>query len=381
MADVSKNIQMAQSPPNGDGESVTAALAEAAKNVIARQGASSVKRQMIKFYKVMRLMDDQDEWVTAEIAAIGEQLSGENLTLNSINDFIDDIKRVNDQNSYLMDFVGALKNRPLGDVIQSMKLSEAAVIPEIVGFAMVLQNLTSAFRSDIDRVDVMMSHWEQERKKLDLRDWQRLAFRLKFESIRTPIRKAHECVRSGKVPDDFCNFLLPFNILQAAAYDLFKGHSANAGAGYTLSRHQPGNATDPGTGAGPVHFAAGGEVIESGLPLPGKWVDLYQSWNLAFGSQFHTFPLYICKLIIPQVAGYHKAPQQYVWDRTYALMAYLYFAGFAAYDHKQGRAVDSAYYRNDWSAFEEAGLYKLWGDVNYLSAADYAGNVKAARAR
>ena len=132
-------------------------------------------------------------------------------------------------------------------------------------------------------------------------------------------------------------------------------------------------------GAGPVRLAAGGAVIETGLPLAAEWVDLYQSWNLAFGSQFGSFPLYMCKLIIPQVAAYHDAPQQYIWNRVNALMIYLQFAAFATCDRKSGDAADSIYHGNAWSAFAEHGLTRLWGTVNRRGAVDFRRRVANAR--
>jgi hypothetical protein len=120
-------------------------------------------------------------------------------------------------------------------------------------------------------------------------------------------------------------------------------------------------------------------VIETGLPLAAEWVDLYQSWNLAFGSQFGSFPLYVCKLIIPQVAAYHDAPQQYIWNRVNALMIYLHFAAFATCDRKSGDAADSIYHGNAWSAFAEHGLTRLWGTVNRREAVDFRRRVASAR--
>ena len=362
-------------------KSVTAAWADHIKCVTARQGAELVVRQMKKFYGIMRLLDDQGEWSTPGVAAIANELLPDHLTLADIDDFIEDIRRANDQNHYLMDFITALKNEPLGKVIESLKRSENSVIPEIIGFALVLQNLTTAFHHDTGLAEEVVNHWETEAEKVGFRSQQELTFRLKFESVYKLVRISHRHIRSGEVPPDFGNSDMPLNILQATAYDLFRGHLGNSRTGFTLSRYLPGNEQDPGTGAGPVHLADGGKLIETGFPLCEDWVDLYQSWNMAFGSQFNSFPLYLCKLVIPAVAAYHDAPQKFTWDRVNALIAYLYFAGFATCDRKKGKVVDSAYFRDDWSVFAKTGLHKLWGTVNSKNAIDYKAKVKSARTR
>ena len=66
----------------------------------------------------------------------------------------------------------------------------------------------------------------------------------------------------------------------------------------------------------------------------------------------------------PQVAAYHDAPQQYIWNRVNALMIYLHVAAFATCDRKSGDAAASIYHGNAWSAFAEYGLTRLWGTVN-----------------
>jgi hypothetical protein len=365
--------------PERSAATLTAALATRVKKVIADQGADTVRRHMARFYRVLRLMNDQGEWATPELAAIGERLLPGDLSLGRIDAFVDEIRRANERNECLMEFAGALQAQPLDEIISNLKRTEAAVVPEIVGFALVLQHLTAAFHGNVDLVDEIMDHWGQEGEKVNLHRGQGPDFRVKFESVRAILTKSRHYVRAGEVPDDFGNAMLPFNILQAAVADVLCGHFSNARAGWVLSRFRPGNDPGFGAGAGPVRLADGGRVIETGLPLAEQWVDLYQSWNLAFGSQFGSFPLYMCKLIIPQVAAYHDAPQHYIWNRVNALMIYLHFAAFATLDRKNGNAVDSVYHGKAWSAFTENGLTRLWGRVNRRCALAFRRRVASAR--
>jgi hypothetical protein len=356
-----------------------AALADRAGEVVARQGAEAVRRHITRFYSVLRLRDEHGQWATPRTAAIGARLIVGNLTLDAVNEFIDQTRRANEQNRYLMAFAEALQDEPLGAVIERLRLSESSVIPEVVGFAMALENLTAAFYSDVDLVDEVMEHWQKEGDKVSLLKGQDPGFRLKFRSVRSTLTRSREHVRSGRVPGKFGNARLRFNLLVVAAADFFSGQMANARTGYALSRYRPGNDTDARVGAGPVHLAAGGRIVETGLPLAAAWADLYQCWNLAFGARFGSFPLYVCKLLIPRVAAFRDAPQQYIWNRVNALMIYLHFAAFASCDRRRGRADDSVYYGEAWSAFAESGLHRLWGEVNYRCAVDFRRKIAAAR--
>lgn len=324
-------------------------------------------------------MTTEGEWATPELAVIGQQLLPDNLSLNYINDFVDEIRRINERNPFLMDFASALEKRSGRELISRISTNVAWAIPEIVAFAMVLENLLVAIHNSADFLEKLMDHWDQEGSRIDLNRQQEMGFRLKFASVRAPIRKALKLIRRGEVPGNFCNFHLPFNIHQAVAFDFFSGNRSNAAAGLILARCAPGNKPEPATGAGPVRLSDCGQMTETGFPLSEMWVDLYQSWNLAFGAQFASFPLYICKLVIPQVAGYQGRSQQYVWDRTNALMIYLYFASFANYDRNRGKAEKSAYYDSDWSAFSDSGLLELWGQINQSNASDYREKIQSAR--
>ena len=363
----------------GDGEALITRWGGFTKEIISRHGVTEVERLLARMCKTLRLTDDAGEWRLAAAAEIADTLGPGNLSIGQIHQFIDEICRVNKQNAYLMEFAGTLNTGLPDRVSRKITVSASALLPEMVAFAMLLQKLTVAFYADGERVHALVTHWEREAARMGLLKQLGVGFRIKFESIRLPIRRSQECVKAGHVPARFCNFMLPFNILQASLFDMARGNFSNARAGGVLIRHRPGNKADPGTGAGPVHLAQNGRVIESGLPLPEKWVDLYQSWNLAFGAQFNSFLFYLCKLVIPQVAGYHEHPQQYVWNRTRALTIYLYFAAFATCDRSRGQEEHSFFYEDEWSAFADADLHKLWGEINHANARDYAEQVRSAR--
>jgi hypothetical protein len=362
-----------------DGEALLAQWAGYTKEIISQHRVSEVGQHLARSYRTLRLMNEKGEWTINASEEMLEALDPANLSLQQIHEFIAEICRVNQQNAYLMEFAGALNTGISDPVSQRIGLFADASLTEIVAFALLLQKLTAAFYLDVERVHALVTHWEREAAKMGLSKQLGFGFRIKFESIRTPIRRSRECVQSGQVPASFCNFILPFNILQASLFDLVSGNPRNARAGLVLARHLPGNKTDSGTGAGPVHLDQSGRIIESGLPLPEQWVDLYQSWNLAFGAQFSSFPFYLCKLVIPQVAGYHGHPQQYVWNRTHALMTYLYFAAFTSGDWSLGHKEKSSFNENEWTAFASAELRKHWGQINHDSARGYAKQVRETR--
>lgn len=363
----------------GERSSLSDALADEIKATLAKQGVGGVRRQMVRHFRVLRLMGGRGQWATPELAALGHELLPENLTLDCVNAFIDEVRQINGRNAYLADFADAMHRQCGREVMARISTIEARTMAEIVAFAMVLENLLVAIHNSAGFLGTLMDHWEREDKRLGMSRRQGPLFRLKFRSVRAPISKALEWIRLGQVPEDFCNFHLPSNILQAVAYDFFRGNRNNAAAGFELSRYRPGNRPEPETGAGPVRLSSCGQLTESGLPLSENWVDLYQSWNLAFGAQFASFPLFLCKLVIPRVAAYQGRSQQYVWDRTNALLIYLYFAGFSNYDRSRGKVVYSAYYESGWSAFSGTGLLQLWGRINKENAADYKERIRVAR--
>lgn len=130
----------------------------------------------------------------------------------------------------------------------------------------------------------------------------------KLYSIEDPIAKNAMLKDSkrGEIPKDAAGLMVSINILEATFGDYFvMGHKNNAKAGWSLALNKGGSKEfDPRTGVGPSKMTDGNKALSMSMPLPQKWYDLYQTWNMAFCSQMPQFPYIIPKLFIPKVANY-----------------------------------------------------------------------------
>lgn len=350
-----------------------------ARDILVTHDPDELLLNMQSCYRVMRLIDADGAWALPEIAEASDRLIPTKISANDIATFLHAVQRHNEMNPCLVEFLGALDSRMLGQLQEGIGRSSGRVIPEMFSFALVLQNLTTELQFNNKLSIALLRHWETESRKIRLRKKQRQVFRIKFRSVFKLVRNSRVLIQNARVRWNFGNFHLPLNILQAAAFDVFNGYHANARTAWVLSRVRPGTRRQKVAGEGPVHLSADGRLIETGFPMAREWVNLYQSWNLAFGSQLNSFPFYLCKLVIPQVAGYHDRPQQYIWNRTNALMVYLHYAAFATYDDEQSGRQTSTYLRNDWSVLPDKGLSAFWGEINLRNARHFARKMKNAK--
>jgi hypothetical protein len=181
-------------------------------------------------------------------------------------------------------------------------------------------------------------------------------------SVDYPIERFLEIHRTGEVPADFLRVMFPVNILEAAALDLKLGNVDNAKVGWTLAVNRPGGSPNEATGAGPARFAEDGQGIEFHVPLAREWADLYSTWNLAFVSHYEHFPYVMAKLLIPNVADYQDAPEDYMYNRALALYTHINFALLGRING--GVSKDSM----SWASEE---MTENWGRVNNESRHDY----------
>ncbi len=349
-----------------------------------------IHESMKKCLQRLRLMDAEGQ-IIPELKDQAKRLMPPTLTSEEINSFIEEVRSVNLQNGFFKNFLAKMGNSSTRDLllggsrfqyfVQQVRSDwfKNEVLPEVIAFAMTLENVTKLMGESIDIVEVMVTRWESESKRVNMLSYTSLPYRVKFESILKPIKDFQYCVRKGSIRGNFGSFMLPLNILEAKAYDLFRGNFANAHAGWILAKHRPGNIIDAGTDACPTRLAKGKPLVETGLGLPEMWNDGYQFWNCVFGMQFSTAPFYATKLLIPTVAGYHpepgsgslEKPRQYLNNRVNALMAYLFASGFAAVDTAAG--AKEWYGRRDWpvNLFVDSGILELAGQESRRSMLEY----------
>ncbi len=368
------------------------------KSIAAKEGnVQRIEGEMKRFFVRLRMMDNNGQFVP-ELKDYAERLMPNDLKLGEIEEFIDEIKRVNVENSNLKDLLNLLneeKRRDLVmgpgtfakfiDQVQSDEFREG-IMPEVLGFALSLERITKLMGDDIEFVTKVVKLWESEGEKVDLKGGLPFAERVKFESILKPIKDFQTRVRKGEIESDYGNFFLPMNILEAGSYDFAMGNWDNASAARKLSFSVPGNEVDERTGAGPTRIGKNPPMVETGIDYQEWYDDNYGFWNASFCSQFESAPFLFMKLMIPSVAGYHpeqgsndlSKPRRYIYNRVNALMAYLFSSGFGFADMKAGKISWYNIDRPIATPFSDAGFHRLGGKYalkaveRYWTAVEYA---------
>lgn len=231
-------------------------------------------------------------------------------------------------------------------------------LPDLVTYAMVLDNMTKAMSSDPAVLSTVYAEFE---KQQDVKSEMSIPHMVKYYSVRAAIKESLKAQSAKQVPGDFSSFLLPINIAEAAFLDWIKGHKDNASAGWTLLTHGPGNVSNPATGAAPASFGADGYSIALHMPYCEDWDNLYATWNIGFVANLAAMPYHIAKLVIPSVNSYHAEPSLYMYNRVCALYVHAHYLAARMKD-------DSAFVETDWSSPQIA---KAIGKANKDSAAEY----------
>lgn len=144
------------------------------------------------------------------------------------------------------------------------------------------------------------------------------------------------------------SFVLFLNIFQVAVFDIVRGNVANGICGLKLGFAFP-NTLD----VNPKNSA-----VKLGFKNPIFWTDLYQSWDMAFGSSVYGFPMFIVKLLIPSVSDYSQEPDLYMHKRLIALYLFTSYAEFRHKDHRSKNMFN----------WQDTVFTKKWGKHNMFLA-------------
>jgi len=108
------------------------------------------------------------------------------------------------------------------------------------------------------------------------------------------------------------------------------------------------------------------------ISLQKKWNDLYSTWNMAFVSQFKTWPFFLVKLLVPSVFDYTDHPGEYIYRRALALYTHIHYV-FLGKKHYEKTGEENI----NWRLKE---IPDLWGRVNRSSSKDYQDRVNKIKA-
>eukprot|EP00697_Spironema_sp_BW2_P014137 gnl/Spiro4/4512_TR2242_c0_g1_i1.p1 gnl/Spiro4/4512_TR2242_c0_g1~~gnl/Spiro4/4512_TR2242_c0_g1_i1.p1 ORF type:complete len:527 (-),score=159.42 gnl/Spiro4/4512_TR2242_c0_g1_i1:142-1683(-) len=261
----------------------------------------------------------------------------------------------------------------------------AEIVPSAVAYAFVLDAMNrKVAENPAGALSALIEHYKNLRllnpewgSFFGVFPWSKLlAVEYALEKARDALQDYVDSAGKTQIDPTTGDANIPLNILEAIAADYWLGHRENGNAGFSLARANPGHKEfDPDTEAGPT------EVTDSAIlyryPLPTSWDNLYSSWNLAFVSQFPTFPHFFAKLLNPSVGCYYDKPNEYIFFRGVALYTHVHFVLFnriANDDDDQDAPVMYNFHKLfvvRCPDHPDSTFVDLWGATNHLAGKAY----------
>ncbi len=339
-------------------------------------GEQEMVERMAGHYQVWQLMQDDLTWVSPILESYGSVLLPRSVSLSDCHSFIDRMMDLFLCNPFLARFLEKASEKTFPVLNERMKTEGQEIITDALAFAMALERLTSACYQDARFFKECFLTIRQARKRQ--KSWRSMPFfyRIKARSIEPVVWSLIGAHRRPpeKLEKDSGSRLLQINILEAVFSDWLMALHDNAMTGWVLAVHKAGkHRMDPATGAGPNFWGENRKAIGIRPPLPRKWADLYQSWNMAFVSKMYDFPYIVTKLLIPQVADYTGHPETFMYNRVIALFLYMSYFAFDTADPERRRLI-----RMRWN---DEQLTRLWGKINRNCAKEYALSVRLSKLR
>ncbi len=350
------------------------ALVALLKSKIQHLTDEHVQRLLRGHLENMHLLDGQGQWASKKLEAIAETLLPSGDVKKMLEDLLDHMASANKANP---DFIRVMaemsRNQACLHRLKEVFAKEAdRVIPEVITFALVLENLTAAQTDNPDIIETVFDIWHQARqhREIKIESLADVFGLIKLHSVEAPIKKiiAYHKQPDALDPKLFRGFL-SLNIFEAMVADLLMGHTDNAKAGFSLLKNPPGGKAHRALGTGPSTFSNSGKELEFRMSCPKKWADNYQAWNLGFLSQIEVFPFWFVKLLIPSVADYKDHPEIYIYRRALSLYTSLNYSAFMS-DKPEGM------FAVDW---RDEAFTHLFGAVNKLSSEGYEQSVRDAK--
>ena len=323
----------------------------------------TLPRELMRWhYEKLELLSPAGRWAHPKLQDIGELLLPKEVTQSQVHKFVDDVVSAAEQNPYLHKALVELHDEKFSESIANLKIKLDEFVPDLVAYAMVLDNMTKAMSSDPDVLSTVYSEFE---KQADIKSEMSFAHSVKYYSVRAAIKGAIRAQAAKEVSGGFSSYLLPLNIAEAALLDWFYGNKDNAYAGWTLLTHGPRCVSNTVTGAAPASFGADGNSIALHMPYCEDWDNLYAAWNIGFVANLAGMPYHVAKLVIPSVNSYHAEPSLYMYNRVCALYVHAHYLAARTKD-------DSSFAAKDWST---PMIAKAIGKANKNSAAEYESKI------
>ena len=350
-------------------------IARIIKNTLAETSSTEIRTMMENHLKQMRLMmTNNNVWSHQILENIAYYLLPRSINEKDLALLVDDMAENASRNPYLQSFLLQAIGPDFKDVLTKVKEEGYKVFLHIVSYAMVLDRLINAMRADYKVLEACSQVWSEQLQPLQCNKYNLLNTFLKKSSIplfnlaktfsvQPVVDDIVSCLRSGQVPPTFGRVMLPLNILEAKLLDFLEGNFANVGVALILAKQKPQKEENHCSGAGPTLLSVDGQAIQFNLALPLKWADLYQTWNMAFVTNYNSWPYFLTKLLIPSVSGYQANPSEYLYNRVLALITHINWVlmGEMYKDEAEGKNI----------TWRSKTLTRSWGRINYQSAMEY----------
>lgn len=341
------------------------------KNLVGMD-AETTKSLMMEKYMHLQLMDTNGNWRVQELNNVSDYLLPSDLDETKLNAFVDEVAKIALQNDYLRRFLARAKNKSFDYLENQVDDEGATVFPDVVAYAIALNRLTIVMQNDWKVLNACVTFWRNFRIAINLDKYLSSFVKIKLISVELAMDQFKEYHTTGTIPGNTGKMLVPLNIMEAVIEGSNNGYKNNKDAGIALALNNAGSLThDPNTGAGPSGWSDDKKSVVYYAPFPLEWANLYTTWNMAFVSDFTSFPYVMCKLLIPQVNNYQDKPEEYIYNRAIALYTHLHYTLLT-------RAAGNVSKSNhiEWNDPE---LTSLWGKVNKQSAKKYLRKIKRAK--
>ncbi len=310
-------------------------------------------------YQTLRLMDVNGAWVTPRLEEISEQLLPSDLGINDAYDLLDRMAIHSEENPYMVDFFETVKGEQFDALFSQVDATGAKILPAVVAYAVLQENLTKAMYNDYKLIEVLMNIWVPTRQAMGIEAMLDTFSKMKLASVEKPMNDYIQFHTTGAIPADYAKLDLPLNIFEAVAEDLSADRRDNAKAGAVLAFNLPGQES--------ARFSDDGKAVLLTMPEPKAWADLYTIWNMAFVSHFSYFPFVMVKLMIPQVNNIAENPEAYIYNRSLALYTHLHFSFIGQADQMMAGQQPMNWYDEQ--------LTIIFGEVAKRSALRYEAKV------
>jgi len=336
------------------------------RSFLVNMTTSQVTRMMRNHFQQLQLYSKNDGWAHPKLKSKRRYLLPKNLDGLDLVRLVDEMAENAKRNKYLQYFLTRAETQSIPDLTLKLRREGATVIPDVVAYAMVLNRLTGAMMKDSKVlkacVDIWTEHWTAIRRSMrQKRRANPVFFAAKTVAINKVIEDFLEALESGIIVPE-CHSL-SLNIIQAKALDLARGNLNNAQVAVTLAMQTPGGPNDTCTGSCQRKLSSDGKSIKYYLSFPLQWADLYQTWNMAFVTNFEDWPYYLVKLLIPNVSGYRSDPSTYLFNRVLGLYIHIKWKWMGYLYGYQTALPDM-----NWIIPK---LTRMWGKANYRSKKEY----------